>query len=221
MKWIRLLIYVVIVALTIFQFQGLEKSLNDSVVSWSFAKVAPYLTLLLGGFLIASWMRKNVVLKSKLFNRLLFWGIAIIPFGVGFGFNPIYQGDFAKNGRVIERVIPHADFINVDLLVITIPGCDYCYGSIPSLKLMKQRNPNMRIKMVVCSSYPKELKPYKKEIGSDFELQLASNPDSLAVIAGYAFPSFVMVKNNLPSQVWSNDQFGVRAKDVVEKYFKH
>lgn len=221
MKWIKLILYFTLVILTIFQFQGLESYLLGTSVSWSFSKLAPYFTLILGGLLIANLFRKNMVLKSKVLSQVLFWLIVIMPVAIGFNFNRIYEGDFSKKGRIVEKEIEYNDFVNADLVIITIPGCEYCHGSIPSLKLMKKRNPNMRIKMVVCSSDPKELKPYKKQIGSDFELQLASNPDSLAVVAGYAFPSFVMVKNNLPSQVWSNDQFGVRAKDVLEKYFKY
>lgn len=220
MKWIKIVLYLVVVSLTIFQFRELEEYLNNTAVSWSFAKIAPYLTLIIGGILIALFFRKNVELKSNVLKQILFWLILITPVAIGFNFNPIYEGDFSKNGRVIEKEIIHDDFLSTDLVVITIPGCEYCHGSIPSLKLLKKRNPNLRIRMIVCSSDPKELKPYKKEVGHSFDLQLASNPDSLAAVANFAFPSFVMVKNNLPSEIWSNDQFGVRAKDVLEKYFK-
>ena len=221
MKWIKLVFYVIVVVLTLLQFKGLEDYLNNTAVSWSFAKIAPYLTLLIGGILIAFWFKKNVILNSKVLKNILFVLILVTPFAIGFAFNNIYEGDFAKNGRVLQKEIKYEDFFNADLVVITIPDCPYCHGSIPSLKLLQKRNPNLRIRMIVCSSDPKQLKPYKKEIGNSFDLQLATNPDSLATVANFAFPSFVMVKNNIPYEVWSNDQFGVRAKDVVEKYFKH
>ena len=220
MKWIKLIIYVLIVVLTVFRFQELEQYLLGTSVSWSFSKLAPYLTLLIGGLLIALWFRKYIAIP-KVIKQILFWVILVIPFVVGFIFNPIFEGDFAKKGKEITKEIELEDFVNTDLLVISIPGCPYCHGSVPSLKLLKERNPNLRIRMVVCSSDPKELEPYKEQVGSSFDLQLASDGDSLATLAGFSFPTFVMVKNNLPSKKWSNDQFGVGAKDVIEKYFKH
>ncbi len=220
MKWIKMAFYLLIIVLTIWQFNGLENYLLNSAISWSFSKLAPYLTLVLGGLLSAMWFRKNISLP-KVLKRILFWLIVVSPFVIGFSFNRIYEGDFSKKGRVIKKEISYGDFVNADLVVITIPGCEYCHGSIPALKLLKRRNPNLRIRMIVCSSNSKELKPYKDQIDQSFDLQLASNSDSMAALANYSFPSFVMVKNNLPSEIWSNDQFGTGAKDVVEKYFKH
>jgi thiol-disulfide isomerase/thioredoxin len=219
MKWIRLILNILIITWTVFQFQGLEDYLIGTSVSWSFAKVAPYLILILGGILMAFWFRRNVPLP-KIPLQILFWIVLVLPFTIGFIINPIYEGDFTKKAKSINKEYRYPDFIHTDLVVIAKPNCPYCHESISMLKLMKERNPNMRIRMVVCDSDPKELEPFKKEIESSFDLQLASNADSVAAIVDYAFPTFVLVKNNLPAQRWSNNQFGVGAKDALEKYFK-
>ena len=219
MKWIKIVLYLLIVTLTIIQFNGLENYLINSKISWSFSKLAPYLTLLLGGILIAIWFRKYIVMPRTIKN-ILFWLILVIPFVVGFVFNPIYEGDFSVNGQKINKEIKYSDFLNADLVVITIPGCPFCHESVGTLKKMKERNPNMRIRMVVCSSDVKALEPYKESIGDAFDLQLASDGEKIANVADMSFPTFVLVKNNLPTEKWSNDQFGAGAKDVFEKYFK-
>lgn len=219
MKWIKLILYIAIITLVIFQFKGLEDYLLGTSVSWSFSKVAPYLTLLLGGLLIALFFRKNTRMPKTL-KTVLFWIILIIPFVIGFILNPIYQGDFGKKGKEITQQNNLIDFLNADLLVIAIPGCPFCHQSITSLKLLKKRNPNLRIRMVICDSEEKELMPYIEAIDGAFDLQLASSGDSLARVAGYSFPAFILVKNDVPTEKWSNDQFGVGAKDVIEKYFK-
>lgn len=219
MKWIRFILYILLVILTVFQFRGLEHYLIGTSVSWSFSKLAPYLILIIAGMMLALWFRKNVMIQNKM-KQVLLWLILVLPFSIGFAFNPIYQGDFAKKAKQIDKQILYPDFIHTDLLVIVKPGCPFCHESIPMLKRMKKRNPNMRIRMVVCDSSSKELKPFKRHIGSSFDVQLASNADSVAAIANYIFPTFVMVKNNMPDQMWSNDQFGAGAKDILEKYFK-
>jgi hypothetical protein len=109
-----------------------------------------------------------------------------------------------------------ADFKKDGLMVITIPNCPFCFGSIQKLKLIKRRQPALEIDFVVCANNKEYLQKYKKEINGCFPIRIADNADSLVFTANFRFPAFVLVKNKKPNYVWSNDQFGVRAIDEME-----
>ena len=141
----------------------------------------------------------------------------IVPFGLGFSLNPIYEGDFSKQGTSIVKNASPADFKKDGLMVITIPNCPFCFGSIQKLKLIKRRQPALEIDFVVCANNKEYLQKYKKEINGSFPIRIADNADSLVFTANFRFPAFVLVKNKKPNYVWSNDQFGVRAIDEMEK----
>ena len=108
------------------------------------------------------------------------------------------------------------DFNENGLSVLSIPGCHFCSESIEKLKKIKKRNPKLSITFIVLSRDLRALTKYKKEINGVFKLKLASNPDNFAVLAQLKFPAFLIIKNKKPIYRWSNDQFGVRAIDLLE-----
>jgi hypothetical protein len=216
MKYFITLTFIFIV---IFFHKNIELFLINSTISWTISKALPYLLLIILGVYLA----KLSFHKFKFNNVLKIITIVILmlaPFGIDFIFNPIYEGDFSKKGKMptIEKGLN--DFNNYDLVVITIPGCPYCHESTINSNKLLERNPSIKIKYVVCSDNVKEIEPYQRNLNKNIKVELASKPKSLAKIADGGFPSFVVMKNGKAIEKWSNDQFGVRAKDYVESLIK-
>jgi hypothetical protein len=75
----------------------------------------------------------------------------LIPFSIYFAINPIYDGDFANNCRTLNTsILPEK--VKAKLLVVAIPGCTYCMGSLETLKKLKTKNKNLDIQFLVCTS---------------------------------------------------------------------
>jgi thioredoxin-related protein len=207
-------------------FTSIEQWVINSNFSWTSAKIAPYLLLVIFGVLIARWLSKFFIYKIisnriKFLRPIVFVVITAIPFVIGFVLNPIYEGDFSKQGTEIQNQESINDFRKVDLAVITIPGCPYCYHSISKLKQLKARNPEMRIKFIVCTSNNEDLKDYIAEGGKEIVVTKTKNIETLSKMAEGKFPTFVMINNNKATYSWSNDQFGCLALDQLESEFSN
>ncbi len=221
MKYFLISFYAITSALVLYFFSSIEQWVINSNFSWTSAKVAPYLLLLIFGVLIARWFSKFLIFKIisnrlKFLRPIVFVVITAIPFIIGFVLNPIYEGDFSKQGTEIQNPETISDFRKADLAVITIPGCPYCYHSISKLKQLKARNPEMRIKFIVCTSSNDDLRDYIAEGGEDIVVSKTKNIEILSKMAQGKFPTFVMIKNNKAAYSWSNDQFGCLALDQLE-----
>lgn len=206
--------------LCILFFKQIEQNVFDSGYSWTFSKILPYALLIIFGIVLAFLASKLDSLKKIKQNWLkppLIFTIFTLPFIIGFALNPIYEGDFSLNGEKISKNLSPLDFQKDGITVIAIPGCKYCFESIEKLKKIKKRNPSISIRFIVCCTEKQLLSEYKKEVNGAFPVLNANNPMALANTAKRFFPSFVRVKNKQPVYVWSNDQFGVRAIDLIEK----
>jgi thioredoxin-related protein len=226
MKYFLIFFYTVTSVLVLYFFSSIEKWVINSNFSWTSAKIAPYLLLVIFGILIARWFSKFFIYKiisnrMKFLRPIVFMVITAIPFVVGFVLNPIYEGDFSKQGTEIQNQESINDFRKVDLAVITIPGCPYCYHSISKLKQLKARNPEMNIKFIVCTSNSEDLKDYIAEGGKEIVVSKTKNIETLSKMAQGKFPTFVMIKNNKGAYRWSNDQFGCLALDQLESEFSN
>lgn len=197
----------------------METYFLDSGMSWTMSKVLPYLIMVLVGIVL--WIIAKRLLKS--INKFLRWGLLllafIIPFGIYFSISPIYEGDFSNNSIEVSRSDTNAELNGKKLVVITIPGCPFCLEAIDQLLIMKGRVPKIEIEYIVCGSDSTSLDWYKEKAGSDIAVKLADNKEEMAKIAQHAFPTFVLVDNNHPLKTWSNNSFGVFAKDEVELEF--
>ena len=211
---IKLFSIVLLTTLSIVFFGKIELLLINTGFSWTFAKLFPYALLILFGIILYLLSRKAIV--RKWVKYCVGFVVFVLPFGVGFIFNPIYEGDFSKQGSSMVKNSSPTDFKKDGLMVITIPGCPFCFGSIQKLKLIKKRQPALEIDFVVCTKNKEYINNYLEEIDGCFPIRMADNSDSLVSTANFRFPSFVLVKNNKPNYVWSNDQFGVRAIDELE-----
>lgn len=226
MKYFLISFYTVTSALVLYLFTSIELWVINSNFSWTSAKIAPYLLLVIFGILIARWFSKFFIYKIisnrlKFLRPILFVVITAIPFIIGFVLNPIYEGDFSKQGTEIKNPESINDFKNSDLAVITIPGCPYCYHSISRLKQIKARNPELRIKFIVCTSNSEDLKDYIAEGGKEIIVSKTKNIETLSKMAEGKFPTFVMINNNKATYSWSNDQFGCLALDQLESEFSN
>jgi hypothetical protein len=203
--------------LLILYLPELEGWILTSGASWSFSKAAPYLLLVLSGSL-SSLATARLVKRIK-YKKLILLSIFTLPFSIGFLFHPIYEGDFSLNGETVAKNLSPLDFTEDGITVIAIPNCPYCFQSIRRLKRLKKRKPNLSIQFIVCTSDTLLLTKYKKEIANSFTIKMANNSIELAKMAKLFFPSFLQVINKQPTYYWSNDQFGVRAIDKIEKTF--
>jgi hypothetical protein len=106
------------------------------------------------------------------------------------------------------------------LLIVTIPDCPFCLESITRLKLIKKRNPTIKMLFSVCSEDEQKLNLYRGLIAGDFDIALAKDIEASVKLAEGHFPTFVQLKKGLPSYKWSNDQFGAGAIDELESQIK-
>ena len=195
-------------------FKKIELISLNIGLSWTFSKILPYFILgICGVLLFIQFIKMNFNKFLKFISGLI---ILILPFLIGFVLNPIYEGDFSKQGASIKSNFSSTDFKDDGLLVVTIPDCPFCFGAIEKLKIIKRRNPKLKIDFVVCSTNKQYIKNYIKEINGEFSIRLADNPEELAKTSGFKFPTFFKVENKKPTYMWSNDQFGVRAIDEFE-----
>ena len=178
--------------------------------SWTFPKALPYILSIFGGVFLF-WIFSKLKVKIRVIRHII-W---IVPFMIYFIVNPIYQGDFSNEYRTIQTKSLPSKTVENELIVITIPGCPFCFGAIESLKILKKRNPSLKINYIVCSSDSSSILEYKKEIGESFTINYTSTPEKWANIAQGKFPTLLLVGKSL-TKIWSNDGFGARAKDEIE-----
>jgi hypothetical protein len=210
----KLILFTVFTLLFITFFKRIELLSLNLGLSWTFSKILPYFILVICGILLfIQFIKINF---NNLLKLIIGFIILILPFLIGFVLNPIYEGDFSKQGTSIKSNLSPKDFMNDGLMVVTIPDCPFCFGAIEKLKIIKRRNPNLIIDFVVCSTKKQLLKKYIKEIDGKFSIRLADNPEGLAKSSNFKFPTFFKVVNSKPIYQWSNDQFGVCAIDDFE-----
>lgn len=204
-------------------FKNIETIAFDYGYTWTFAKILPYATLVIAGFILAFSIFKSPfihkILKKWIRVFIIVFGF-VFPFTLGFALNPIYEGDFSLDGEKITKNLSPLDFETDGITVIAIPGCHFCFESIEKLKKIKKRNPKLSIHFVVCSEEKNMLIDYLKEVNGVFTVCNSQNPTELSKMSKHIFPSFIMVKHKRPVYSWSNDQFGVRAIDFIERTFK-
>ncbi len=210
-----LILQLILLILTLFFFKALENTLISWNFSWTISKVFPYLVLIILGFTLSRKIKKFFFIKIPFLRFILLLIIFLAPFGIGFILNPIYEGDFSKNGTSIPNEQSLSDFKAFDLVVITIPNCPFCHESVNAINLIQKRNPKLKIKYVVCAKESREIEPYKLKLNSSIQVSLCQNLDKMITISKGSFPCFVKINTN-DIYTWSNDNFGVRAKDILE-----
>ncbi len=201
--------------------QTLENFFLNTGLSWTLSKLFPYIVCVLLGLLLMYIFLKLSRKAARPVRIIVALILLITPFIIGFSTHPIYTGDFSNNSTAVTDS-DNADLQKDGLVVITIPGCPYCLGTIPKLKKIKERYPQIPIRYVVCTSDASNLESLREEADGKFEVEMARDKQALAKVTSGTFPGFVMVESGKPVCYWSNDNFGVRAIDKVESTFaKH
>lgn len=216
MKKITFLIAFSLSIVTILFFRELELSTIESGFSWTLAKALPYALLIFIGFVLALLFPKLVSIKKKVLKLGVQLLLLVLPFSIGFALFPIYEGDFSLIGKELKQTKSLENFENADLVVIAIPGCPYCLASIDKLKLIKKRNPSIKIHFVVSTPDQKDLANYLAAAGGMIDVQQSKEIELTSEYAESRYPTFIQIKNNKAVYKWSNDQFGVRAVDKLE-----
>jgi hypothetical protein len=132
-------------------------------------------------------------------------------------FNPIYEDMIWDLSADMSTVKTTSDYVDADLVVIAIADCPYCKRAVTELKALHERNSDMRMRMVVCTADSVLLEPYVEEAAGVFDVEMASDMDVMATHADGHFPAYVLVREGRPVCRWTNNEWGPRAKDIVEK----
>ncbi|MDX2359915.1 MAG: redoxin family protein [Crocinitomicaceae bacterium] len=209
---------------------SVELSFLDMGFSWTMSKALPYVLAMIIGLVLAFLFRKKLnknVLVKWLFRITLF----VLPFFGYFMYSPIYEGDFTNKSNSIEKTEQFAELDGKKLVVISIPGCPYCYQAIDRMKILKERLPNAQIEYVVCNTTMDSLLPqealdwYIEKAEGVVSVRQATDSEAMAILAqngevNSAFPAFVLVDGDKNLTTWGNANFGVVALDEVELKLK-
>ncbi|MCE3295705.1 MAG: hypothetical protein K0R65_1419 [Crocinitomicaceae bacterium] len=211
----RKIIYILLILLNVIFLKQVQDFALDLGLSWTFSFSLPYFLLLLFGILLAMALRPVMKRMPKALRILVLVVVAILPFGAGFILHPIYEGDYAGEGTEVKA----QKFRNgkqADLVVLTISDCPFCRESTQKINRLVERNPQMRIKYVVCSTNPEATKELRSLLDKRVKIELVSElNEGLALSAG-KFPTFVRIDNGKPVHKWHNMQLGVLALDKIE-----
>jgi glutaredoxin len=198
-------------------YSSLRGLLLQMGFSWTISEWAYYIVLLIVGvlwaLLLPSASKSLVGWKRRMVQVVL----ALAPFIIGFAQHPIYEDMVWDLSHDMLAVQPMPDYADANLVVIAIADCPYCKRAVSEMKALHERNPNMAMRMVVCTADSTWLEPYVQEANDAFEVIMASDMDMLATHAGGHFPAYVLVRNGKPVCRWSNNEWGPLAKDAVER----
>ena len=198
----------------------IESFLLDTGLSWTMSKLLPYLIAIALGISLVFLLKKKLANMNRPI-RIVIKGLALlIPFFAYFGYAPIFQGDFSNNSTEFVITESEKELTGKKLVVLTIPGCPYCFQALGKMKKLKSRNEKIEIEYIVCHTDPETIKWYSNQGGKAVNVRLATDVQSMVKVAKGSFPTFALVSNDSTLKVWSNDNFGVLAIDEVEELLK-
>ena len=194
----------------------MENFLLNIGLSFTVSKLISYFLFLVIGILLAFLFFKKSKNEriGKIPKLIISLVLFVAPFLIYFAIHPIYEGDFSNNSYSIDSKV---DFPRKkQLTIIALANCPYCIQSIETSKLLKKKNPGIKIEYWVLSNSPAHYMKYKKLLGNAAQVKLKARiSDELAVIAKGSYPTFVISDNNKAIKAWNNDSFGVMAMDEV------
>ncbi|MDG2463653.1 MAG: hypothetical protein P8M61_01065 [Crocinitomicaceae bacterium] len=196
----------------------METFLLDWGLSHTMSKIIPYVLVILFGLLLAILVHRRFKNEKRIAITLSLFFL-ITPFIGYFAVNTIYQGDFSDQGITISIKNQKTQMMRNGLLVLALPGCGYCMESIEELKIMKKRKPKLKIEFDVIGLFAEEaIGKYEKVIDGKFNVKPLKNDIEFTNVTGTSYPTFIMIENGKAVKFWTNNQFGVVAKDKVENW---
>lgn len=209
-------IYLVLVALTLVFFPFIQLGLLRLGFSWTLSFAFPYFLLFLLGLAVALSLKSSFRRYPKALRYLLFPVLFASPFALGFAIHPIYEGDYAKTGEKLSGKINFPNEGETDLVVLTIPRCPFCRESTFRINRLQRRNPQMKIKYLVCSTDPDAVDELRKDLDPQIQIGLVQNLQEAIDLAEGRFPSFIKTEGERATYKWNNMQLGYRALDWIE-----
>lgn len=191
----------------------MESFFLDLGLSWTLSKVLPFVIFIIVGFALFFVVQKSTQVK---WIRVLSFALVLLPVLIYFIFNPIYSGDFANGYRLEKLSKASIDITPGRFTILTIPYCSFCEARLDDLEIIKSRvNKNTEIDVLVCTSNTGDLEFYKKKVGKGVNVKMVKDLKAIVALSNAQFPTFVF-SDSTSMRVWSNDQFGTRAKDDIE-----
>ena len=189
-------------------YNGLRSALLNSGFGWTVTEWAYYALLIVFGIALA-FITARLVARSAAWKRIVASALtAVLPFAIGFVQHPIYEDLLWNLSQDMTNVEATVDYNNADLVVIAIADCPYCKRAVTELKALHERNPQMRMRMVVCTADSAWLEQYIEEEASDFEVVLEDNMDVMDTKAGGNFLGYVKVREGKHVLGWKKKAGG-------------
>jgi hypothetical protein len=185
-------------------------------LSWTFAKISPYLAQFIVIVMMSAMLAQ--LFGNNFGKKKLILIASVICFsGISFAFNPIYEGDF-DNGIQELIQVNGEDTIEEGLTMIALPGCPYCLQRIETLNGLKRYSSHLPIHIIVVGNDSLALKEYSEKLHKDIVVTVAKNPKQLSQLVGGGFPSFLYASADTSMlYYWSQVGFGSGAMDWVSE----
>jgi ABC-type sugar transport system permease subunit len=190
----------------------MEELLNYFGVSFTVSKFLPYLLTILIGVICAKLLSKHLS-ASKIIRNIFTVLIAILPFGIYFAINPIFQGDFSNEGVLIKKKLELPK--NNDLLIIALADCPYCIQSQVTIKLIHKKNTKIKAEYIIMNGTKQDSIRYAEMLKGFATCRTQKNNVVLMQTIHGSFPSYIFVQKGKFKKVWNNDNFGVLAWDEL------
>ena len=190
----------------------METLLNNLGLSFTLSKFIPYLLTILIGIVCVKLLNKHIS-ASKIIRLTFNILTAIIPFGIYFAINPIFQGDFSNEGVLIKKKLELPK--NNDLLIIALADCPYCIQSQETIKLIHQKNTKIKAEYLIVNGTKQDSIRYARMLLGFASCRTVKNSVPLIQTIQGRFPSYILVRKGKLNKVWTNNTFGVRAWDEV------
>lgn len=192
----------------------MESFFLDIGFSWTMSKIMPYLLMLLCGVLLCLLVRK---FSKRRWVRIGSFILIVVPVLAYIPFNPIYQGDFSNDYRTVEFKDNYIDLEYERFTVLAIPYCEFCEASLLEVEqIMARVDKEVEVDFIVCTANIEDLEFYTKNAPKGVNVKIVKNMKGMIDLAKARFPAFLYAEKGGGIHVWSNDQFGVKAKDWIE-----
>ena len=190
----------------------METLLNNLGLSFTLSKFIPYLLTILIGIVCVKLLNKHIS-ASKIIRLTFNILTAIIPFGIYFAINPIFQGDFSNDGVLIKKKLELPK--NKDLLIIALADCPYCIQSQETVKLIHQKNTKIKAEYLIVNGTKQDSIRYARMLHGFASCRTVKNSVPLIQTIQGRFPSFILIQNGIFKKVWNNNTFSARAWDEI------
>lgn len=212
MKIVNLVLIIPAFLITLFS-EEIFNLLIEFGFSWRWSKWINYIILwFLPIYYIIQLRRAQVKHLSKILPVSLFL-LSTVLAAFQFYLDPLYDGDVSSAGE--ELMIDAKANLNDGLLMISIPGCPYCFAATETLLKLKERRPKLHIKQVVLTKSEDNLTAYRDIAKESYDVVKSEDVEFFGQITN-SYPTFVLIKDGVLLKKWSNSGFGVVAKDEIE-----